>query len=90
MLGWLIAGALIGAAVITICVTFLNTNVARDKARVECPNVVSLAVRSVVKNGSVNVVKMDALDDDGDTINEISFEADEVGSDIYVGKKIYT
>lgn len=89
MLGWIIAGLLFSAAVITICVSFLNTDVAKDKAKAKCPQAVNLAIKSVVKNGSVNVVKMDALDDDGDKINEISFEADEISSDIYAGKRIY-
>lgn len=89
MLGWIIAGLLFSAAVITICVAFLNTDVAKDKAKAECPQAVKLAIKSVVNNGSVNVVKMDALDDDGGKINEISFEADEISSDIYAGKRIY-
>lgn len=89
MLGWIIAGLLFSAAVITICVAFLSSDVAKDKAKAECPNAVKLAIKSVVKNGNVNVVKMDALDDDDDKISEISFEADEISSDIYTGKKIY-
>lgn len=88
MLGWIIAGLLLGAAVV-ICVHYLSTSVAREKAQEKCSDAVSLMIKSVVKNGNVNVVKMDALDEYDDQISEISFEADEISSDIYTGKRIY-
>lgn len=88
MLGWIIAGILLGAAVV-ICVHYLSTSVAKEKAQEKCSDAVSVAIKSVLHNGNVNVVKMDALDEYDNTISEITFEADEISSDIYTGKKIY-
>lgn len=89
MLGWLLAGMLLGAVVITICVSYLSVSVAKQKAREKCQDAVKLAIKDVVKSGSVTVVKMDALDEYGNHVNDISFEAEEISSDIYRGQKIY-
>ena len=87
MLGWIIAGMLLGAAIV-ITVSYLSASVAKQKAKEKCPNAVSLAIKSVCKSGSVNKVKMDALDSYGSK-TEIEFEADDISNEIYTGNRIY-
>ena len=88
MLGWLLLGAVIGAALV-IAVAYLSKSVAAEKVRPEISNAKKLLVKSIVKDGSTNRVKMSALDDYDNNIREVEFEADEVSYDIYEGQKIY-
>ena len=87
MLGWIIAGMLLGAAIV-ITVSYLSESVAKQKAQEKCPDAVSLMIKQVYKSGNINKVKMDALDSYGSK-TEIEFEADSISSDIYTGKRIY-
>lgn len=88
MLGWLIAGLLVGAAVITIVVSYLDYRTAQKKLKEQFGSGVQAFVRSVTKDGSKHTIKMDALDDEG-TTHEVEFQADEV-EDIHRGDVIYT
>ena len=88
MWGWLLAGLIIGAAIV-IVVSYLDKSVAKQKANAELPDAVKLKVKSIAKDGSTTRVKMSALDEYDNNINDIEFEADEVSSDIYQGQQIY-
>lgn len=88
MWGWLLAGLIIGAAIV-IVVSYLDKSVAKQKAHAEVPDAVKLKVKSIAKDGSTTRVKMSALDEYDNNINDIEFEADEVSSDIYQGQQIY-
>ena len=74
MLGWLLLGALIGAAVITICVSFLNRNIAKNKLYEK--NIKKGVVRDIVNSGQVTHIKLDAVDEDGNE-RQVEFEVDD-------------
>lgn len=63
MLGWLLLGALIGAAVITIYVTFLDKNVAKNRLREK--NIKKAVVKDIVNSSGVTHIKLDAIDGSG-------------------------
>lgn len=73
MLGWLLLGALLTAAVITICVTYLDKKVAKDKLKEKC--IKKGVVKDIIKSGSVTHIKLDAIDTDGNE-QVVEFEAD--------------
>ena len=87
MLGWILAGLALGAAVITI--SYLTAGKAKEKAKELNSNASAILIKSVFKNGNVNRVKMDILDDYNDSIGELDYSADDISSDIYEGNKIY-
>lgn len=88
MLGWLLLGALLTAAVITIIVSYLNRDKAEDELRDH--NIQKGVVKEIVKSGSITHIKMDALTDDGEEV-EVDIEADDYNSSqIYRGAVIYT
>ena len=60
MLGWIIAGLLFSAAVITICVAFLSSDVAKDKAKAECPNAVKLAIKKIDQAAAKGILHKNA------------------------------
>ncbi len=86
MIGWILAGLLLGTAIV-ITVNYLNDSVAKQKAKENVSNAVSMTVKDIVKSGSVKKVKMDVLNSYGSK-TEIEFEAEDVSSDIRVGRKI--
>lgn len=77
MLGWLLLGALIGAAVITIYVSFLDKDVARDKLREK--NIKKAVVKDIVNSDGVTHVKLDAIDESGYE-QQVDFEVDSYDS----------
>lgn len=77
MLGWLLLGALLTAAVITICVTYLDKRVAKDKLNEK--NIRKGVVKDIVKSGSVTHIKLDAIDTDGNE-KEVVFETEDYDS----------
>lgn len=74
MLGWLLLGALFTVAVITICVTYLNKRVAKDKLKEK--GIRKGVVKDIVKSGSITHIKLDAIDTEGNE-QEVDFEADD-------------
>lgn len=74
MLGWLLLGALLTAAVITICVSYLDENVAKDKLRDK--GIRKGTVKDIIKSENVTHIKLDAIDTDGNE-QEVEFEADD-------------
>lgn len=88
MLGWLLLGALLAAAVITISVTYLNRDIAKRK--LEDHDICKAVVKDIIYSGSVAHVKMDALMTDGEEV-EVDIEAEDYNSSqIYKGTVIYT
>lgn len=77
MLGWLLLGALLTAAVITICVSYLDKKVAKEKLKEK--SIRKGVVKDIVKSGNVTHIKLDAIDTDGNE-KEVEFEADEYNS----------
>lgn len=74
MLGWLLLGALIGAAVITICVSFLNKNIAKDKLKEK--NIKKGVVKEIVNSSGVKHIKLDAIDEEGNE-KQVEFEVED-------------
>ena len=86
MLGWLLLGALITAAVITICVSFLNKQVAKDKLREN--NIKKGFIKEICKSSGITHIKLDAIDTDGNE-QEVDIEADDYDeNEIYEGMTI--
>ncbi len=86
MLGWILAGVLLAAAVITIYVSFLNKRVAREKLREQ--NMRKAQIRSICISDGVTHIKLDAIDTDGNE-REVEFETDDYDeSEIYKGAVI--
>ena len=77
MLGWLLLGVLLTAAVITICVSYLDKNVAQEKFKEK--SIRKGVVKDIVKSGSVTHIKLDAIDTDGNE-QVVEFEADNYNS----------
>ena len=87
MLGWLLLGALLGAAVITICVPYLNKKIAKEKMKEK--EITKGKIKSIITSGGVTHMKMGALTDDG-TEQQIEFEVDDYdASEIQQGMTIY-
>lgn len=77
MLGWLLFGALVCAAVITIYVTFLDKRTAKEKLREK--NIKKGVVKDIVTSGSITHIKLDALDESGNE-QKVEFEVEEYDS----------
>lgn len=73
MLGWLLLGALFTAAVITICVSYLDKKIAKEKLKEK--GIRKGVVKDIVQSGSVTHIKLDAIDTEGNE-QEVEFEAD--------------
>lgn len=73
MLGWLLLGALLTAAVLTICVPFLNRQIAKDKMREN--GIKKGTIKEIITSNNVTHIKLDALKDDG-TEQEVEFEVE--------------
>ena len=74
MLGWLFCGALLTVAVITICVSYLDKNIAKEKLKEK--SIRKGIIKDIVKSENVIHIKLDAIDTDGNE-KEIEFEAEE-------------
>lgn len=77
MLGWILLGALFAAAVITICVSYLDKKVAKEELKEK--GIRKGIVKDIVKSGNVTHIKLDAMDTDGNE-QEVEFEADDYNS----------
>lgn len=77
MLGWILLGVILGAAVITIVVSYLNKNVAEEKLREK--NIRKGVIKDIVSSGGVKHVKLDAIDEDGKE-RQIEFEVEDYDS----------
>ncbi len=77
MLGWLLLGALFTAAVIIICVSYLDKKTAMNKLREK--SIHKGVVRDIFQSGNVTHIKLDAIDTDGNE-KEVEFEADAYNS----------
>lgn len=77
MLGWLILGALFAAAVITICVAYLDKSVAKNKLKAN--NIKKGVVKDIVNSNGVTHIKLDAIDEDGNE-KQVEFEAQDYNS----------
>lgn len=87
MLGWLLFGALFTATVITICVSYLNKDVLRNKLKNE--NIKKAQIRGIIKSGNVAHMKLDALDNEGNE-REVEINADDYDrTEIYNGAVIF-
>ena len=84
MLGWLLLGGILAAAAIVIYVSYLDRYTAQQKLG-ELGNI----IKAKVKEKSGNTVKLDALDDMGNTQEVEMTASDGVSSDIYEGQTIY-
>ena len=73
MLGWLLFGLLVGAAVITICVSFLDRKVAQDKMKEN--KIRKGVIKDIVKSSNVTHIKLDAIDEDGNE-KKVEFEVE--------------
>lgn len=86
MLGWLLVGALLAVAVITICVNFLNKRIARDKLREN--DLRKGVIKDICTSGGVAHIKLDAIDIEGNE-KEVEFETNDYdASEIYKGAVI--
>lgn len=74
MLGWLLLGALMAAAVITICVTFLDKRVAKDKLNEK--GIRKGVIKEIINSSGVAHIKLDAIDNYGNE-QQVEFEADD-------------
>lgn len=73
MLGWLLLGALFTAAVITICVSYLDKKTAKEKLKEK--NIRKGVIKKIVRSENVTHIKLDAIDTAGNE-KEVEFEAD--------------
>ena len=73
MLGWLLLGALFTVAVVTICVVYLNADVAKQKMKEK--GIKKGVIKDIIKSENVVHIKLDGLDTDGSE-QEIEFEAE--------------
>lgn len=88
MLGWLLLGALLTAAVISITVYYLDKDTAKQELKSK--NIQKSVVKDIVKNDNVAHVKLDAITVDGDEV-EVDIQTDTYDpSEIYEGLVIYT
>ncbi len=87
MLGWLLFGALFTAAVITICVSYLNEDVLRKKLREK--NISAAQIKGIFKSDNVSHMKLEALDNEGNE-REVEINADDYDrTEIYKGTVIF-
>ncbi len=88
MLGWLLMGALLGAAAIMIYVTFLDKNVAKKELRDK--GMAKAYIRKIINDDGICKMKLDALDEDG-VEHEVEIETEDYDrSEIWQGMTIYT
>ena len=87
MLGWILVAALIGAAVITITVTFLDKKIAESELQKIGSR--KATVRSIVKDPNVTHIKLGALTDEDEEVR-VEIDASYVSPDIYEGMVIYS
>ena len=91
MLGWLLWGIIVGgavAAIIIITVSFLDEKKAQEELREK--NIKKATVKDIVKDSGVTHIKLDGLDDEGNTV-EVQFDTDSFdSSEIRRGTVIYT
>ena len=86
MLGWLLLGALMAAAVITICVTFLNEKIAKNKLKEK--GIKKGVIKDIINSNGVAHIKLDAIDENG-TEQQVEFEANDYdASEIRMGMTI--
>lgn len=77
MLGWLLLGAILGAAVITICVSYLDKKVAKDKLRDK--NIRKGVVKDIINSSGTTHIKLDAIDESGNE-QQVEFEVNDYDS----------
>ena len=77
MLGWLLLGALLAVAVISITVSYLNTDTAKRELRNH--DIQKGVVKEIVKSGSVTHIKLDAIKEDGGEV-EVDIETEDYNS----------
>ena len=77
MLGWILLGVVIGADVITIVVSFLDKNVAKEKLQEK--NIRKGVIKDIISDGGVKHVKFDAIDEEGNE-QQVEFEVDDYDS----------
>lgn len=88
MLGWLLFGALLGAAAIVICVTYLDKNVAKKELREK--GMEQAFIKEIINDPHTCRIKLDAIDEDGEE-HEVEIEAEDYDQDeIWQGMTIYT
>ena len=86
MLGWLLLGVLIGAAVITIAVSCLDKDTAKKEMKDR--NIRKAVVREMSTSDGVHHVSLDALDENGNE-QKIEFVAEDIiRNQIYEGAVI--
>ncbi len=77
MLGWLLFGALLTATIITICVSYLDEEVAEEKLKER--SIRKGVVKDIINLGNVTHIKLDAIDTDGNE-QAVEFETDDYNS----------
>ena len=88
MLGWILLGAIIGIAVITIFVTYLDMNTADDKLKEN--GIKKAVVKDIVNDGGITHIHLDGFDEENHK-KEIEIVADSCdSSEIYEGLTIST
>lgn len=73
MLGWILLGAFLATAGLTIAVSYLNESIAQNKMREN--QIKKGTIKDIVKSDGVTHIKLDALMDDG-TEQKVQFEVD--------------
>lgn len=88
MLGWLLFGALLTVAVISITVVYLNKDIAEQELKKQ--NISKGVIKDIIKSGNVTHIKLDAIKEDGNEV-EVDIESEDYNSSqIYRGVIIYT
>lgn len=77
MIGWLLLGAFLTAAVITICVSYLDKRVAKEKLKEK--SIRKGVIKDICTSGGVTHIKLDAIDTSGNE-QEVEFEAEDYDS----------
>lgn len=88
MLGWLLLGAFLTAAVISITVYYLNKDTATQNLKNN--NVSKATIKKISKDNNVAHIKLDAITDDGYEVEVDIKTEDYNSSEIYEGLLIYT
>lgn len=90
MLGWLLWGIIVGGAVaaIVITVSYLNKKNAQEELRKK--NIKKATVKDIVKDPGVTHIKLDGLDEEGNSV-EVQFDTSSYdSSEIRQGIVLYT
>lgn len=88
MLGWLLFGALLGAAAIMIYVSYLDRSVAKKELKEK--NIKKATIKQIVTSPDTKHIKLDAIDENG-MEQEVEIEAEDYNkSEIWEGMTIYT